>query len=62
MAKIVNLDEGSKNSKVSSVVKIFENTEFGKVRAIVINGKPWFVGNDVADILGYKIPKDAIKV
>lgn len=62
MAKIANLDEGSKNSKASSVVKVFENTEFGKVRAMMIGEEPWFVGNDVANILGYKIPKDAIKV
>ena len=60
MTKIVNLDDNVKNSSVSSV-EIFENSEFGKVRALVINGNPWFVGNDVASILGYKIPKDAVK-
>lgn len=26
----------------------------GKVRAVVIDGEPWFVGRDVAEILGYK--------
>lgn len=60
MAKIVNFDENAKNSSVSSV-EIFENSEFGKVRALVIDGSPWFVGNDIASILGYKIPKDAVK-
>lgn len=35
-------------------IKIFENPEFGKVRTIVINDEPWFVGKDVADILGYQ--------
>jgi prophage antirepressor-like protein len=37
-----------------NVIKIFENPEFGKVRTIVINDEPWFVGKDVADILGYQ--------
>lgn len=35
-------------------IKIFENPEFGKVRTIVINDESWFVGKDVADILGYQ--------
>lgn len=35
-------------------IQIFENPEFGKVRTIVIDNEPWFVGKDVADILGYQ--------
>lgn len=35
-------------------LKIFENPEFGTVRTVVIDGEPWFVGNDVARALGYK--------
>ena len=35
-------------------LKIFENPEFGKVRTVVINNEPWFVGNDIARALGYK--------
>ena len=35
-------------------LKIFEHEEFGKVRVVDINGEPWFVGKDVADILGYE--------
>lgn len=34
-------------------LKIFENEEFGQVRTINIDGEPWFVGKDVAKILGY---------
>ena len=62
MAKINILGESVGKADASQVVKVFENPEFGKVRMVVINDEPWFVGNDVADILGYKIPKDAIKV
>lgn len=35
-------------------IKIFENAEFGAVRTIEINGEPYFVGKDVAEILGYQ--------
>lgn len=34
-------------------VKLFENEEFGLVRTVIIDGCPWFVGRDVAAILGY---------
>ena len=37
---------------------IFENEEFGKVRTVVKNGEIWFVGKDVADILGYSETND----
>ena len=39
---------------MSNEIKIFENEEFGSVRTMEINGKPYFVGKDVADILGYQ--------
>lgn len=42
-------------------LQIFENAEFGKVRAIDINSEPWFVGKDVALILGYKDTVNALK-
>jgi prophage antirepressor-like protein len=41
-------------------IEIFENPEFGKVRTIVIDDEPWFVGKDVAEILGYSQPSVAI--
>ena len=41
-------------------MKIFENPEFGKVRTIVINDEPWFVGKDVASVLGYSNPSKAV--
>lgn len=41
-------------------LQVFENTEFGKIRALEINGEPWFVGKDVADVLGYSNSRDAL--
>lgn len=42
-------------------LKVFENTQFGKIRISVINSEPWFVGKDVAEILGYQRTADAIR-
>ena len=41
-------------------IQIFENATFGKVRTIVIDNEPWFVGKDVATALGYTNPRDAL--
>lgn len=34
-------------------IQIFNSEEFGDVRALELNGAPWFVGKDVAEALGY---------
>lgn len=34
-------------------LQTFNNDMFGRVRATVVNGEPWFVGADVAECLGY---------
>jgi hypothetical protein len=39
---------------------IFNNPEFGTIRAIEVNGEPWLVGKDVAEALGYSNPRDAL--
>ena len=45
---------------MANEVQIFENVEFGKVRTIVKDGEPYFVGKDVAEILGYSNTRDAL--
>jgi prophage antirepressor-like protein len=45
----------------NEIMKTFKNPEFGKVRTIMINDEPWFVGKDVADCLGYSNPQKAIR-
>ena len=35
-------------------LQIYNNEEFGDIRTITIDNEPWFVGKDVADILGYQ--------
>lgn len=41
-------------------IKAFNNSEFGEIRTMEINGEPWFVGNDIAKALGYKKPTNAV--
>ena len=43
-----------------SELKVFQNEEFGAVRTMTINGEPYFVGKDVADILGYSNSRKAL--
>lgn len=42
-------------------LQVFKNEEFGEIRTIEIDNEPWFVGKDVAEALGYKNVRDAIK-
>ena len=46
---------------MSNEIKAFENTEFGSVRGIEINGEPWLVGKDVCNVLNYSNPTKALK-
>ena len=41
-------------------LQIFKNEQFGSIRTLEINGEPWFVGKDVAEILGYSNPSKAL--
>lgn len=42
-------------------LQIFKNDEFGQVRTTIINDEPYFVGKDVAVVLGYRDTSDALK-
>ena len=44
----------------NAMVKVFENSEFGKVRMMDVDGQMMFGGSDVAKALGYARPADAI--
>lgn len=41
-------------------ITVFNNEEFGKIRTVIIDNKPWFVGKDVAEALEYNEPHKAI--
>ena len=41
-------------------LQIFKNAEFGSIRTMTLNGEPYFVGRDVAEILGYANASKAV--
>ena len=41
-------------------LQVFKNAEFGSVRSLMVGGEPYFVGKDVADILGYQNASKAL--
>lgn len=41
-------------------LQIFSNEEFGSIRTVTIDNELWFVGKDVAAILGYAKPENAV--
>lgn len=44
-----------------SELTIFKNEQFGEMRTVTIGEEIWFVGKDVAEILGYSNPQKAIR-
>ena len=40
---------------------VFNNPEFGSVRTVCIDGEPWLLGKDIAEILGYTNTAKAIR-
>lgn len=49
------------NKNNNKQVQVFNNGIFGDVRVIMRDGEPWFIGKDVAEILGYERADNAIR-
>lgn len=41
-------------------MQVFKSSDFGEVRTVTIDNELWFVGKDVADILGYSNTRDSL--
>ena len=41
-------------------LQLFQSPDFGGIRGLLIDGEPWLVGKDVALVLGYAKPQNAI--
>ena len=54
-------DRQRKGQMKMKELKIFENEQFGSIRTVEIDSTPYFVGKDVAEILGYTNPPKAIR-
>lgn len=42
-------------------IQVFNNPEFGEIRTTIVDGEPYFVGKDVAEVLAYKETAKAIR-
>lgn len=42
-------------------ITLFKNKQLGEIRTLNIGGEPWFVGNDIAEILGYSEKAKAVR-
>lgn len=45
---------------MNNEIKVFSNEEFGSIRRVEVNGEFWLVGKDVAQVLGYAKPENAL--
>lgn len=45
---------------MGEALTVFRHEKFGEIRTVEIKGEPWFVGKDVASVLGYSNPRKAI--
>ena len=43
---------------MANEIRAFESAKFGTIRAINVDGEPWFVASDVAKALGYRMASD----
>ena len=41
-------------------IQIFKHEKFGDIRTINKDSEPWFVGKDVAEVLGYRLARKAL--
>lgn len=56
------LNKNSERPTDVGEIEVFNfNRENSLVRSRLINGEPWFLANDIAEILGYSNPRDAIR-
>ena len=52
--------EIQKGEQEMNQLQVFNNTEFGQVRTMMIDGSPWFVAKDVCECLGITKHRDAV--
>ena len=49
-----------RESNTQVQLEVFEHDQFGKIRAIEIDGEPWLVGKDITKVLGYRNSSKAL--
>lgn len=49
------------NDITAGALRVFEFETVSPIRVVIVDGDPWFVGRDVAELLGYARPNDALQ-
>lgn len=60
MKKEEAVEPDSNENANCNAVQVFNNSEFGDVRTVMIGSEPWFVANDVLRVLSISNTKDAL--
>lgn len=47
--------------EATNMIEVFKSEDFGEIRTLNINGEPWFVAKDIAEVLGYTNPTKAMQ-
>lgn len=58
--KNYHVDSAPLKAAVETSITVFDSERFGSIRAVTIDDEPWFVGKDVAQVLGYANPNESI--
>jgi len=54
------MNKRKEDKSMNNKLMVFNNSEFGEIRSITIDDEPYFIGNEIATILGYKNSRDAL--
>ena len=55
------INQRKEDKCMNNNMMIFKNDNFGEIRSLEINGEPYFVGKDIAEVLGYSNTRKAIQ-
>ena len=55
------INQREEDKCMNNNIMIFKNDNFGEIRSLEINGEPYFVGKDIAEVLGYSNTRKAIQ-
>ena len=53
--------QNNSTTNLNNAIQTFTNTTYGRVRIIMLEGEPWMVGKDAAELLGYTNPQKAVR-
>ena len=56
-----NVTMQNNTTNLNNAIQTFTNTTYGRVRIIMLEGEPWMVGKDAAELLGYTNPQKAVR-